>query len=306
MFPVLFSIGNVTISSFGVFLALGFLFGVFLVWRLSRAWDLSEEKILDLTLVTFIGGLIFSRLYFGIEHFQFFAENPFKLIFVNKYPGFSFWGGFLGGWLSLYFFCRRFKMDFWQIADIAVVGFLGGLILSDIGCFLGGCGAGIPSKLFFSTAMVGLLGKRFPVQILEAALFSLCLFRIWSKATHFHPRGKIISQSLILIGIIKLAMEPLRAVHGAGYIFSLTLIVLGVTIFYKTYGGSRTPLSDLSSFGLFLVKLLRDKENRQMLMVSLKKSWYNQKTAIAWKLGQVTKLLRRLRVRPSPKNFTDY
>ena len=47
MLPVLFSIGKISVSSFGIFLALGILLGIFLVWRLSRAWDLDEEKILD-------------------------------------------------------------------------------------------------------------------------------------------------------------------------------------------------------------------------------------------------------------------
>ena len=75
MFPVLFSIGKITVSSFGVFLTLGFLFGVFLVWRLTRAWELNEEKILDLTMLTFIGGLIGARIYFLMENWQLFSND---------------------------------------------------------------------------------------------------------------------------------------------------------------------------------------------------------------------------------------
>ena len=66
MFPTLLTIGSFSLSSFGVFLALAFLFGVFLIWRLSRAWDLDEEKILDLMLLTFLGGLVGARLFFGL------------------------------------------------------------------------------------------------------------------------------------------------------------------------------------------------------------------------------------------------
>ena len=68
MFPVLLSFGNISISSLGVFLAAGFLFAIFLIWRLSRAWDLDEEKVLDLTLLTFLGGLISSRIYFILDY----------------------------------------------------------------------------------------------------------------------------------------------------------------------------------------------------------------------------------------------
>src|SRR5438552_13186037 len=113
MFPTLFSIGKFGISSFGVFLAFGFILGVFLIWRLARAWDLDEEKILDLTLLTFFGGLIGARIYFVLSHLSFFGLNPLKILLFQKYPGFSFWGAFLGGWLSLFYFAKKFKWDFW-------------------------------------------------------------------------------------------------------------------------------------------------------------------------------------------------
>ncbi len=170
MFPVLLTVGHLAVSSFGVFLALGFLLAIFLVWRLSRAWDLDEEKILDLTLLTFIGGLIGARVYFVIFNLPIFLSNPLNLILINKVPGLFFWGGILGGWLSLYIFARRFRMDFWQVADIASVGVVGGLILSSLGCFFGGCDVGVPSKDFFAVTMMGVLGKRWPVQLLQVLL----------------------------------------------------------------------------------------------------------------------------------------
>lgn len=287
MFPVLFSIGNLTVSSFGFFLALAFLWGVFLVWRLCRAWELDEEKILDLTLLTFLGGLIGARIYFVISHLDFFSADLLKIILIPKYPGFSFWGGFLGGWLSLYFFARKLKLDFWHIADTASIGFLGGLVLSDLGCFLGGCLVGSPSKLFFAVPMVGVIGKRFPVQILESLMLIFLLRNLWSKAIHFHPRGKIVSLALIYIGIIKFIANFFRLAVASDYVFSVTIIVLGMTIFYQQAASvvknKRTPLSDLKVVIYYLF-------NPKLLLSSLSKYWYNQKTSLSWKL-------RRMRVK---------
>lgn len=298
MLPVLFSIGNISISSFGVFLALAFLFGVFLIWRLSRAWDLPEERVLDLTLLSFAGGLLGARIFFVAEHWQFFSSLD-KILLINKYSGLSFWGGFLGGWLALYFFSRKFKMDFAAVADIGMVGFLGGLILGNLGCFLGGCGVGIQSNLFLAAPMVGVIGKRFPVQILEALLLSWVLIRIWGKATHFHPRGLIVSQCLIYIGAVKLLMEPLKDL-SSGFLFPLTLIVLGTHIFYRIHSGKRTLLADIKSFLKFILSLFNNSKTRNLAVQQIKKSWYNQKIAVLWRLRSLSKILRRMRVKIAP------
>lgn len=294
MFPVIFSIGNYSLSSFGVFLALGFLMGIFLVWRLGRAWDLDEEKTLDLTLLTFLGGFFGARIYFAVEHLQSFSVSPLNLILINKVPGLSLWGGILGGWLTLYFLARRKKLNFWQLADIASVGLLGGLILSDIGCFLGGCDVGSLSKALFAVTMVGSIGKRWPVQIIEALFLTVSLINIWSQATHFHQRGKIVSRAFIYTGVAKLVLEPLKQDHS-GLAFSVVFILLGSTIFYRLT--NQTPVAHLKVLSQFLVKFFTDPKSRKDVVQSLSKTWYNQKTSFGWKLRNLKKILRRSNVK---------
>lgn len=294
MFPVLLTVGGISVSSFGIFLALGFFWGVFLIWRLARAWDLDEEKVLDLTLLTFIGGLIGARIFFAIDHLNYFISSPLDLLLINKAPGFNFWGGFLGGWLSLFLFARRFKTNFWQLADIALVGLLGGLILSNVGCFLGGCNIGIPSKFFLAVNMVGTIGKRLPVQLLEAALLGLVLIRIWSKATHFHQRGKIVSSGFIYIGLIKLLLQPLKQNHSEAF-FSIALILLGLVIYYIST--KQNPISHIKIMLKFSGRFFTDPEVRVLVLQKIKKSWYNQKTTTIWKLRNLKKVLRRSNVK---------
>ncbi len=296
MLPVLFSIGQVSLSSFGVFMVLGFLLGIFLVWRLCRAWDLDEEKALDLTLLTFIGGLIGARVYFVILNLQYFTISPLNLFLINKVPGFSFWGGILGGWLTLYIFARRKHLNFWQLADIALVGLLGGLVLSSLGCFFGGCNIGIPTSAFFGVTMVGSLGKRWPVQLIEALLLGLGLLKIWSQATHFHQRGKIASLGFIYIGITALILDFLKQDHS-GRIFAGVCVILGLTVYYRVT--KQNPIMHLKGLGRFLIKLLSDSETRKRVVQTLSKSWYNQKTIISWKLRNLKKILRRSNVKLS-------
>lgn len=282
MLPVLFSVGNISVSSFGVFLAVGFLVGMFLIWRLCRAWDMDEEKTLDLTLLTFLGGLVGGRIYFVLEHLAFFVATPVNIILINKAPGFTFWGGFLGGWLTLFFFARRFRMDFWQLADIALVGLLGGLILTDMGCFLGGCSVGSVTKSALAVNMTGLIGKRWPVQLIEGFLLSLVFIRIWAKATHFHQRGKIASIGFIYIGLIKLLLLPLKA-NRSEAIFALILTILGLTLYYVIT--KQNPVVQIKSWACGLT------------VQKISKYWYNKKISFGWKLRSLKKLLRRSNVK---------
>lgn len=294
MFPVLLSFGGITVSTMGFFLALGFLLALFLVWRLSRAWDLDEEKTLDLTLLTFLGGLIGARLFFAGANFSYFSGNLLNVLLFYKAPGFSFMGGFLGGWLTLFFFARRFKADFWQFSDIALVGFFGSLILADLGCFFGACNVGTVTKSFLGVSMTGMIGRRWPVQLFEALLLLVIFFRVWASATHFHQRGKIAALGFIYIGIIKLILLPLRQ-NQKEAVSAVILTVLGLTLFYLVT--KQSPLTHIKKTGSLLPALFLDPVFRKKVVQKIGKYCYNQKTNFFWRLRSLKKLLRRSNVK---------
>lgn len=296
MLPVLLSFGKFEVSSFIVFLNLGIFAGVFLVWRLIKAWDLDEEKSLDLTFLTILFGFIGSRIIYIFSHFDLFSHSILNTILIYKQPGFSFWGGLLSGLFALFFFSKKLKMDFWQIIDLGSVAFLGGLIFADIGCLLGGCNVGIPSKLFFAVDMVG-FGKRIPVGGIEAILITTTLFFIWSKATHFHIRGEIAGLIFIILGFIKLFTENFRQSHFGGYTFSIGLILLGTSIYYKVT--KKNIISDFKNSFDFCYRLLKEKETRTVTLQILNKWWYNQKTSFVWKIKGVKKNIKKIYVKPS-------
>lgn len=301
MLPVLFSIGPIPISSFGLFLSIGFIYGSFLVWRLARAWELNEEKILDLIILAFFGGLLGARIFFVSLNFDFFKDDLFKILLITKYPGISFWGGFLGGWLAMFIFARRLKLNFYQVADLAAVGYLGGVILGDLGCFLGGCAVGGQSSIFFAVPVVGVVGKRFPAQLLEAALLSLLLFKMWPKSSRFHIHGEILSIILIFLGIIKLISEFFLASHQGGYFLSIATSSLGIFIYYQIT--KRNVKKDLVSAYFILASLLTSKKQWRNILASLSRSWYNLINSWSWKLRALAKFLRRMRVKPTPKDI---
>ena len=89
-------------------------------------------------------------------------------------------------------------------------------------------------------------------------------------------------------------LDPLKQDHS-GRIFSLSFVLLGLTIYYKVT--KQNPIKHLKIFGNFLVKFIVDSEVRKRVVQIVYKSWYNQKTIIGWKLRNLKKLLRRFNVK---------
>lgn len=312
MYPVIATVGPLSISSFGLFMALGFLAGVFTVWRVARSYDINEEKILDLTLFTFLGGLVGARLYFVALNPGFIAHALQNVILLNKYPGLSFWGGLLGGFLTLYLCLRRTKLNFWLTADLAAAGLLIGLAIGDVGCFLGGCSYGVVSNLPIASPVVGLIGKRFPVALVEAVILALVFLFFKAQVLRFHFAGKVAANFLIVVGAVKFLLGFLRgdsriifAWVSDGHLLSVLAVILGTVIFYTR--SKRSITKDLGSF----ISVPFSPKKRKEALSSVAKSWYNIRIDAgiklrSWSLSLASfpsKLKRKFNVKSTPKEL---
>lgn len=313
MLPVLFTFGNWPISSFGLFLALSLFLASFFIWRITRVYDLNEERSLDLILLTFFGGLLFARIYFVLFHLSFFIllnspvsvslfQKTLRILLINKYPGLSFWGGFFGGTLTLSYFVRRFKLEFWETADFAMVGLFLGMAISSFGCFLGGCEVGVTSRSIIAVSMAGLAGKHLPIQLVEMLLFGLSFIYLWKGVLRFHFAGKIFAVGLIFMGIVKFVLEFYRGDRqvfwypwALGHVYSLIVIGVGVWAFY--FKGNRSFSKDLGLIKRFMI----DSRYRANLSARLSKGWYNRRvnTKIAIKEWR-REMRKRLNIKSTP------
>lgn len=304
MLPVILSVGSFSLTSFGLFLFVSIFAGIFFTWRVGRVFDLREEKLLDLSLVTIICSLLGARIYFFLFHLNQF-DSILKFLLILKYPGLSFWGGLIGGLSAFLISCRIFKLPFWVTADFAAVGLLIGLSVGDLGCLLSSCGSGINSSLFLAVHQIGLIGKRFPIQALESIAFLVSFLNIFPQALKFHFSGKIASTCLIIIGLIKFLSEfligdPQKFLPylSLGHFFSLLLIILGIRVYYAE--SKRKLLIDLIAWGHFF----SDSKFRNRVVQNLSRRWYN--LTIAWKLTLSKKsqrLLKKINVKPTPPKF---
>ena len=88
MLPTLLQLGPVRIASFSVFILLAFLVSTFIVWRTSKREYLSEEKTMDLYLLSVVWGIIGARLSYVLIYPEKFGFNILRILLPSWMPGF--------------------------------------------------------------------------------------------------------------------------------------------------------------------------------------------------------------------------
>ncbi|MFZ5366272.1 MAG: prolipoprotein diacylglyceryl transferase family protein [Patescibacteria group bacterium] len=134
MVPVLFSLGPITVSTFGFFAALSFIVASFFLWRKLRD-DYPEEEILNFTIILTLGAILGGRIIYLLTAPEIFFQ-PLKWLAVRSYPGFSLLGALASGVLILYFWQKKKSWNFWLVADTLVTALFWVLVLLGAGLVL--------------------------------------------------------------------------------------------------------------------------------------------------------------------------
>lgn len=233
MYPELFRIGDFPITTYGIFLAVGMLLALFAASRLAARDGLPRERIYDLGLWTLIGGLLGSKI------LMFFVEDNvqiFSLDFLRS--GGVYYGGFLGGFITVAILIRFYKLPFWKVADALAPGLALGQAFGRQGCFAAGCCWGkhtdLPWGVHFTekgheytgVPMYGPDGSDLylhPTQLYE----SFFMLAVFAALVYLHRNKKFDGQVLIAYGIIysifRFLIEFVRD-DPRGDLFGLTTI----------------------------------------------------------------------------------
>lgn len=138
MFPILFQINGFTIHTYGVFVALGVLVGIFFAKYEARRLELDDEKVLDLCFYIVVAAIVGSRIFYVATHFSYFMSRPLDIFMLWK-GGLVFYGGFIGAVIVAVLHLWVYRLPLGKIADIAGLVLPLGHFIGRIGCFCAGC-----------------------------------------------------------------------------------------------------------------------------------------------------------------------
>ena len=212
--PVIIRIGPLAVRWYGVMYLIGFTSSYFLVLRQikKRGLVFRPDFVDSLYSYLILGLLVGARL--GYVVFYDLAEylrNPLE-IFALWHGGMSFHGGLIGSIVSGIFFCKKSRVDFWQVSDLVIVTAPIGLAFGRLGNFINGELYGrvttMPWGMVFPTG--GPL-PRHPSQLYEFFLEGVVLFTVlWIVKDRGFRTGVLTSLFLLLYGIFRFMLEFFR------------------------------------------------------------------------------------------------
>jgi phosphatidylglycerol:prolipoprotein diacylglycerol transferase len=250
MHPIIFSIGKLTIFSYGLFVGLAFFTAItYLSNQIKKSKEkiLSQDELYSLFIYIIVSGIIGARLLFVLSNPQDFVLDPIS-VFKLWEGGLTYYGGFISATVFVLAYVRIKKIPILNLSDFFAPALALGHAIGRIGCFFAGCCYGkethVPWSVVFrdknSLAVIGV--HLHPTQLYEAfGNFLIFIFlhfyskknpkKGWITATYF------ISYAILRFGVEFFRGDPDRGLQYFGLsisqIISIFLFIIGVFIYAR-------------------------------------------------------------------------
>ena len=206
--PVAFNLGPIAVHWYGIMYALALISAIYVAkWFIKRdnlpiTNELFDSYVWWAEIGVILGARIGYILFYD-THTMYYLTHPWQIF--NPYidgvyagiSGMSYHGAFFGFILASYLFCRKNKVSFWFITDIAVIGVSAAYVFGRIGNFfnqeLVGRATDVPWGIYVGQVL------RHPSQIYEAILEGLVVFVI---LVYLRKRKTFNGQIALMYGIL--------------------------------------------------------------------------------------------------------
>lgn len=259
MNPIIFSIKGYDFRWYTLAMLLAVIVGISLIQKESKRFNVKQDFIFNMMFWSIIFGLIGARLYFVIFNWEYFSQNLSE-IYKTWEGGMAIHGAIIGGLLTIYIYCKKYKVRVLRYLDFISVPLLLSQAIGRWGNFFNSEAHGVATtaaelKKFLVPDFV-IEGMKIdgvyytPTFFYESVacliLFLLFLFIRRSKYTKV---GTMTGLYLIGYGVIRFFIEMSRtdALLLGGFkvaqIASLTMIVIGIV--FLTINSRKSKFEDL-------------------------------------------------------------
>jgi phosphatidylglycerol---prolipoprotein diacylglyceryl transferase len=233
MRPTLFTVLGRRVSSYPAMFVLGVSLGALAQNAAANAAGLPSSRVYAATMVLLPLALVGARLLYVAGHWRDFEARR-RHLFDRASGGMVLYGGLLVMLPASLAVLAVADLPYWRFWDVTSFLILLAMMCTRVGCLLNGCCAGriTRSRLGFSSNDVtGLRARRFPMQLLEAAVGALLLVAAVVLAPLLDRPGELFLLLLAGYAAFRAVVQPLRAEQKRGdptLLLSLMLVALSL------------------------------------------------------------------------------
>ena len=248
--PILVSIGPISIRYYGLVYFFGFILTYFVLKHAvkNKKIKLTLDQLDSYFLWLLIGSILMARIFeVLIYNFQEYFNNPSE-IYKIWHGGLSYQGGIIGAVIITLIFCKKYKIHFYDLADLIVIPAAIGLAIGKIANYTN-------SELYgtitnsITTPWCVVFQKidnycRHPTQIYEfiANIFmftTLITYKIYyTKTQKRYQKGTLFWMFIIMYSILRFVITFLREetpYFGLNVGQWTSLIMIIISIIFLTY-----------------------------------------------------------------------
>jgi phosphatidylglycerol:prolipoprotein diacylglycerol transferase len=275
MYPILFEIGGLTITSFGLMMFLSFISAAWILSLQLERRGMNRDFAWDVLAWTAIAGIVGAKVYYLGLHWEDLVANPIGQL--TSRGGLVWYGGLIGGIAAYYWYARRRGMPLATTFDACAPALMLAYAVGRLGCFLVGDDYGLPTNAWYGIAFpngappstAGYLrsvGGEISASIPDAAIVTvhptqlyeigaaLVLFAVlWHLSKKRLRPGQLFGLYLGLYGIERFLIEIVRA-KSDRVLLGLTtsqiasILMLSVAAYlWQRRSGSQTPVPATAS-----------------------------------------------------------
>lgn len=233
MLPILYESSWISVQTIWVFVVVALLISSYLAVERLRRERVNFTLIIQHSTFFLVWGLIGARTAYFLFHTDAYMPQLDLRTLINFFSiwdqGLSFWGASMAIVLCLIYRLKKSEEDLNKWADALIVPFFVGIIIGNIGAFLGGYSYGTPTNLPWGVVYES-FNVKYTVPVHPTQLYSIIILVIllWSKkrlaqkTDFFQTAGNTalyLSTGLTLSGFL---LEFLRGDD--------TLLILGIRV----------------------------------------------------------------------------
>ncbi len=248
MLPEL-DLGPLTLQTFGICFALGFLGAGALLARRLKEIHKPVDWAYEIIFAGLIGGIVGSRVDYLIQNYDQVSDDLLGAVFSGT--GFVWLGGVVGGAIGVMAWARWRGFLEWRMFDLASPALALGYAIGRVGCQLSGDGdygraTDLPWGMAYPEGTVPTTDEVHPTPVFETIAVGLIALALWNLRDRVRP-GVLFGLYLVLAGVERILIELIRRNDPAfagltpAQLLSLLMVAGGAAILIRNRRGPARP-----------------------------------------------------------------